>query len=71
MLGTSVILNFTILVSKTCVFRVQVVEDTAEDDILYRQLVIECKGHDKAVLKSYETFVSAAAQHLEVNITDM
>ena len=42
-----------------------------EDDILYRAVEVEVKGHDIAVLKSYERFVSMAAKELDVTVSDM
>ncbi|CAL1526190.1 unnamed protein product [Lymnaea stagnalis] len=41
---------------------------TGKKDDLYRQITLEVKGHDLAILKSYETFTSMAAQEFGVNI---
>ena len=40
-----------------------------EPDRLYKTLEIEVKGHDQAVMNSYEKFVSMAAKELDVNIS--
>ncbi|CAG5114746.1 unnamed protein product [Candidula unifasciata] len=42
---------------------------TPNKDELYRQLTIEVKGHDKAILNSYQKFTAMAAEELDVNIT--
>jgi len=42
-----------------------------EPDQLYKTVEIEVKGHDTAVLSSYEKFVTMAAEHLGVNIANM
>ncbi|KAK7476251.1 hypothetical protein BaRGS_00032527 [Batillaria attramentaria] len=44
------------------------VEETEEPDELYRQVTVEVKGHDKAVLKSYNQFVTMAANELGINL---
>ena len=46
-------------------------EDTDEPDVLYKKIVIEVKGHDKSVLKSYEFFVTLACKHLDIPIAEM
>ncbi|CAB3367113.1 Hypothetical predicted protein [Cloeon dipterum] len=40
--------------------------DPGTPDKLYKEIGIELKGHDKAVLKSYTTVMKAAANHLEI-----
>ena len=42
-----------------------------ETDELYRQIVVEVKGHDPSVMQSYKTFVTQAAKELDVNIQNM
>jgi len=42
-----------------------------EPDQLYKTLEVEVKGHDTAVLNSYEKFVSMAAEHLGIKIGKM
>ncbi|KAJ8882601.1 hypothetical protein PR048_014412 [Dryococelus australis] len=39
-----------------------------EKDELYRMLELEAKGHDAAVLKSYEWFVTTAAREFDIKI---
>ncbi|XP_045106766.1 28S ribosomal protein S10, mitochondrial-like [Portunus trituberculatus] len=47
---------------------VAVVEAEVEDELdrLYSQVEVECRGHEPAVLRSYQKFVSTAAAHLDV-----
>ena len=52
-----------------CVFMTKVTED--EPDQLYKTVEVEVKGHDTAVLNSYEKFVTMAAGHLGVTIGNM
>ena len=40
-----------------------------EDDILYKRLQIEARCADRAVLESYEKFVSMSANYLGINIS--
>ena len=47
---------------------VQTGEETAEPDDLFRQVTVEVKGHDKAVMKSYTQFVTMAADELGINV---
>jgi len=42
-----------------------------EPDQLYKTVEVEVKGHDTAVLNSYEKFVTMAAGHLGVKINKM
>ncbi|BFZ07373.1 hypothetical protein BsWGS_10412 [Bradybaena similaris] len=42
---------------------------TVQKDELYRQVTIEVKGHDLAILNSYQKFTAMAAGELGVNIT--
>jgi len=42
-----------------------------EPDELYKTLQVEVKGHDTAVLNSYEKFVTMAAEHLDIKIGNM
>ncbi|XP_064600362.1 small ribosomal subunit protein uS10m-like [Liolophura sinensis] len=44
------------------------VENEDVPDDLYRQLDVEVKGHEPAVLDSYQKFVTLAAQELEIEI---
>lgn len=37
-------------------------------DKLYKALIVEVRGHDKAVLNSYESFVRMAANELSINL---
>ncbi|KAL1275583.1 hypothetical protein QQF64_035206 [Cirrhinus molitorella] len=39
-----------------------------EPDVLYQRLSVRVKGHDKAVLDSYEFFATLAAQELGLNL---
>uniref|UniRef100_A0A8C4NL18 Small ribosomal subunit protein uS10m n=1 Tax=Eptatretus burgeri TaxID=7764 RepID=A0A8C4NL18_EPTBU len=41
---------------------------TNEPDDLFRRLIVRVKGHDTAVLDSYEFFVSLAARELEITL---
>ncbi|GAB1609318.1 28S ribosomal protein S10, mitochondrial-like [Argonauta hians] len=43
-------------------------DNHSELDCLYRKIDLEVKGHDPAVINSYEKFVRMAAEGLEVNI---
>ena len=43
-------------------------ENINEDDCLYSKVIVEVKGHDPAVINSYEKFVSMAAEGLDVKI---
>ncbi|KAL4238934.1 28S ribosomal protein S10 [Mactra antiquata] len=57
-----------ILESEEQTTETMVSEDDEEDlDVLYKRLIIEVKGHDFAVLKSYTKFVKLAAKHLQLN----
>ncbi|XP_054715100.1 28S ribosomal protein S10, mitochondrial-like [Uloborus diversus] len=40
-------------------------------DDLYSKMVVEVRGHDRAVLNSYEWFTKTAANELGVNITNI
>ncbi|KAF6728353.1 putative 28S ribosomal protein S10, mitochondrial [Oryzias melastigma] len=42
---------------------------TEEPDTLFQKVVILVKGHDKAVLDSYEFFASLAAKELGINVS--
>lgn len=42
-----------------------------ELDKLYSSVEVECRGHEPAVLRSYATFVTAAAGYLEVPIQNV
>ncbi|KAK7069257.1 hypothetical protein SK128_020518, partial [Halocaridina rubra] len=44
---------------------------TTEPDKLYSLVEVECRGHEPAVLKSYLTFVSAAAGHLDIDLQEV
>lgn len=37
-----------------------------EEDQLYKWIELKVKGHDNAVLDSYQTFVSSAAKELDI-----
>ncbi|CDW59228.1 Ribosomal S10 domain containing protein [Trichuris trichiura] len=41
-----------------------------ESDTLYKCITVEMKGHDRAVLSSYEVFVLAAAGHLGIAVDE-
>ncbi|XP_076442892.1 small ribosomal subunit protein uS10m-like isoform X2 [Babylonia areolata] len=43
-------------------------EDTEEADDLYRQVTMEVKSHDRAVLKSYTQFVTMTANEFGLNL---
>ncbi|KAA3676727.1 small subunit ribosomal protein S10 [Paragonimus westermani] len=43
-------------------------EELNEPDILYKKLVITVKGHEPAVLDSYETFVREVCDNLVLNL---
>lgn len=45
--------------------------DEAEDDILYKRIIIEARSADRGVLNSYEKFVSMAAKYLGINVVRM
>uniref|UniRef100_A0A2C9L7Z5 Small ribosomal subunit protein uS10m n=1 Tax=Biomphalaria glabrata TaxID=6526 RepID=A0A2C9L7Z5_BIOGL len=47
------------------------VTSTGKKDDLYRQLTLEIKGHDSAILNSYQKFTAMAAKELGVNIVSM
>lgn len=47
------------------------VNQPPELDKLYKTLILECRGHDRAVLNSYEWFAKTAANYLNVNIVNM
>ncbi|GIY01091.1 28S ribosomal protein S10, mitochondrial [Caerostris darwini] len=40
-------------------------------DKLYEKIVVEVRGHDRAVLNSYEWFAKTAASELDVNISQI
>ncbi|XP_018316238.1 28S ribosomal protein S10, mitochondrial isoform X2 [Mycetomoellerius zeteki] len=42
--------------------------NTGTPDKLYKKVEVEIKGNDSAVLKSYGTFATMAANHLKINI---
>ncbi|KHJ42923.1 hypothetical protein D918_07007 [Trichuris suis] len=42
--------------------------DKVQDDTLYKCISLEVKGHDRAVLNSYEMFVLSAAGHLGIAV---
>ncbi|XP_073694497.1 small ribosomal subunit protein uS10m isoform X2 [Garra rufa] len=44
------------------------VSESEEPDVLYQKLSVRVKGHDKAVLDSYEFFATLAAQELGLNL---
>ena len=46
-------------------------EETCDLDELFRQITIELKGHEKAVMSSYRKFVSMVADELDVNVGRM
>ncbi|XP_066282304.1 small ribosomal subunit protein uS10m-like [Branchiostoma lanceolatum] len=46
----------------------QLVETTDEPDVLYKRIALLCKGHEEAVLDSYEQFVSMAAKELGLKL---
>ena len=62
---TSVPLTYTFMIYY------QQAEADEEADVLYRQLVVEVKGHDPEVMNSYKTFVTQAAKELDINLHDL
>lgn len=40
----------------------------AEDDILFQMVEVEVKGHEPAVLQSYQWFVTYAAKELDISV---
>lgn len=50
-----------------CGFESQV-RVTEEPDTLYQRLSVQVKGHDKAVLDSYEFFATLAARELGLTL---
>ncbi|VDK87800.1 unnamed protein product [Litomosoides sigmodontis] len=42
-----------------------------ELDRLFRRIELEYRGHDKAVLKSYTTFLKAVSKHLELEVVSI
>lgn len=44
--------------------------DNGEDDKLYKRLEIELRSIDPAVMKSYATFATTAAKHLNIEVGD-
>ncbi|XP_064622753.1 small ribosomal subunit protein uS10m-like [Lineus longissimus] len=40
----------------------------AEEDALYKKLIIEVGGHDPEVLRSYESYVTTASKLLEISL---
>nr|XP_003699227.1 PREDICTED: 28S ribosomal protein S10, mitochondrial-like isoform X1 [Megachile rotundata] len=42
-----------------------------QPDKLYKKIEIEVRGHDPAVLKSYVTFTTMAARHLELDVSNI
>ena len=45
-----------------------VVLQAGELETLYKQIELRCKGHDDAVLDSYQTFVVMAANELGIQV---
>ncbi|MGH0177128.1 UNVERIFIED_CONTAM: hypothetical protein FKN15_074445 [Acipenser sinensis] len=48
--------------------RKEQITETEEPDSLYKNVAVLVKGHDKAVLDSYQYFATLAAQELGINI---
>lgn len=42
-----------------------------EPDKLYSLIEVECRGHEPAVLRSYQTFVSSSAAHLNISLEEI
>ncbi|KAK7104291.1 small ribosomal subunit protein uS10m-like [Littorina saxatilis] len=61
-------LSSWLLVAKPFSSYAQAGEETEEPDDLFRQVTVEVKGHDKAVVKSYTEFVTMAANELGINL---
>ena len=40
--------------------------ESKENDELYEKIILELKGHDRKVMKSYMTFIKMAATFLEI-----
>merc|ERR1719414_962180 len=51
-------------------FSTQPVSGNDPDD-LYKSIEVELKGHDKAVLSSYQTFVEETSKHLELELSEV
>ena len=48
-----------------------VTTETPELDDLYKKVIIQVRGHDPAVLVSYENFVKLTAEELELNLREI
>merc|ERR1712038_1332506 len=46
-------------------------DSTVDPDDLYKFIDVEVKGHDRAVLDSYEKFVRSASQELELDLMEV
>ena len=44
-------------------------EEKGELDDLFKEVIVEIKGHDSRVLQSYRTFVDLVAKELELDLT--
>jgi hypothetical protein len=47
------------------------IERPAGSDELYKRLCVEVRGHDPAVLESYEKFVRLVSTELDIQLTDV
>ena len=47
------------------------VERSAGSDELYKRLCVEVRGHDPAVLESYEKFVRRVSTELDIQLTNV
>ena len=47
------------------------IEQPAGSDELYKRLYVEVRGHDPAVLDSYEKFVRLVSTELDIQLTNM
>ncbi len=49
----------------------QKVNETPELDELYKRVIVQVRGHDQAVLDSYQKFVQSTSNELQVNLADV
>lgn len=47
------------------------IERNAGSDELYKRLCVEVRGHDPAVLESYEKFVRLVSTELDIKLADV
>ena len=56
--------------SEANLFSLFLQSDAVEDE-LYKRLEVEVRGHDPAVLNSYETYVTTAAKELGISMPNV